>query len=91
MKNNDNNQGVTETPSYIIVTIDHESKLIMPYADGMNFMRIWSGSTEIFQRYSSDTAKFRTVNKKFEIRFISEETFKEMQMAAVIGTQPEDD
>lgn len=91
MINNDNNQGVTETPSYIIVKVDHESKLIMPYKDGMEFLRIWSGSTEIFQRYSSDPIKFRPVSKEFEIKFITETAFKEMQMAAVIGATPEDD
>jgi hypothetical protein len=91
MKNNDNNQGVTETPSYIIVTVDTDSKLIMTYIEGMEFLRIWSTATEMYQRYSHDTAKIRAVNKQFEIKFISEEQYKEIKMAGVIGASPEDD
>jgi hypothetical protein len=91
MKNNDNNQGVTETPSYIIVTIDTDSKLIMEYKEAMEFLRIWSSATEMYQRYSSDTAKIREVDRDFELKFISETKYKEIKMAAVIGAQPEDD
>ena len=63
----------------------------MSYIEGMEFLRIWSGATEIYQRYSSDPIKFRSVDKVFELKFISEETYKEMTMAAVIGTDLGDD
>ena len=91
MKNNELNQDVTETSAYIIVTIDSKSKLILPKNIGILFMQIWSEATEIFQEWSSEPKRLRGVDKDFEVRFISEETFKEMKMASMIGADTEDE
>ena len=89
MKNNENNQDVTETSDYIIITVSSESKLIMPKQKGIKFLEFWAEATEIYQKWSSEPPRIRGVDRDFEIKFISEATFKEMKMASLIGTDTE--
>ena len=89
MKNKQLNQGVTETPAYIVIEIDYDNKLIMPVEKGMAFMETWANSLNLKIRYE-EPPQLVPVKKEFKVTFMSEEKLKEVKMAAVIGSSAED-
>ena len=89
MKNNVKNQGLTTTLSYIVIKIDYDNKLIMPVEDGMEFMRCWAGATQMKTPYDKPV-ELTEADKDFEIKFLSEQAFKELHVSAMIGSAPED-
>lgn len=88
MKNNVKNQGVSSTPVYIIIRIDWDNKLIMPVEDGLNFIRSWASATTLNTR--DDPPTISEKSKDFQIEFMTEQGFKEIQMASVLDNAPQD-
>ena len=87
MKNNVNNQGVG-SPTYIIIKIDWDNKLIMPIEDGLNFIRSWASATTLNTR--NDPPTISEESKDFQIQFLTEQGFKELKMAAILDNAPKD-
>ena len=78
-----------EQPSLIILSVDYETKLILPIVDGLELIRIWSTATEMKEAYKKPIL-FTNVDKEFKLRFISENQYKQMKIAAMLDPTEDD-
>ena len=83
------NQVAGEQPSLIILSVDYETKLILPIVDGLELIRIWSTGTEMKEDYNKPT-QFSNVDKEFKLKFISENQYKQMKVAAMLDPKEEE-
>ena len=83
------NQVAGEQPSLIILSVDYETKLILPIIDGLELIRIWSTATEMKESYNKPQT-FNNVDKEFKLKFISENQYKQMKVAAMLDPKEEE-
>jgi hypothetical protein len=77
-----------EQPSFIIMSIDYETKLILPIKKGLEFMHIWATAREIKESYNKPK-KIQGVVKEFNIRFVTGREIKQMIVESMIEPNQE--
>ena len=83
------NQIAGEQPSLIILSVDYETKIILPIIDGLELIRIWSSAIECKEPYNKPHT-FNNVDKEFKLKFITESQYKQMKVAAMLDPKEEE-
>jgi hypothetical protein len=77
----------TIKPAYIVIKIDYQTKLILPFRDGMTFLEIWSMGIEVVSEFNKPDVT-RKAKKELTISFMSETEFKQMKMSSILDSPP---
>lgn len=77
------NQTDIHQPTHIILSVDYETKLIIPIEKGLEFINTWATARELKEDYNKPK-KIQPVDKDFNIKFVSEQYIKELIVEAMI-------
>lgn len=91
VKNSSTFKVAGEPPAFIIITINYDSKLILPIEDGLQLVKLWGNATEIRTKgYGDDKVEtLHPVEKEFAISFMTAQQLKEMQVAGMLENKDE--
>ena len=89
VKKSDENRVDGEQHKYIIVKLNYDSKLILPIADGMEFIKIWASGLQLKEPYNKP-ATIEPVDADFTLRFLSEKALNIMKTSMMLDPEQED-
>ena len=83
------NQVDSEQPTHIILTVDYETKLIIPIEKGLEFIHIWATARELREPYAKPKT-IQPVEKDFSMRFVSDRQIKKMIVENMLESTNDD-
>jgi len=89
IKKNDGNQAVGDQLKYIIVKVDYDTKLILPIADGMEFIRIWATGLQFKEPYNKPST-ITPVDQDFTMKFLSEKGLNIIRATQILESEKGD-
>lgn len=88
--NNVNNQLAIEQADYIVLKIDYNSKIILPFIEGMEYLRIQSMGILIKEEYNKPM-KLLKEEADIQIKFMSATALKEMMLSSRLDPEEAED
>lgn len=77
-------------PTHIILSVDYETKLIIPIEKGLEFIHIWATARELKEPYNKPKI-IQAVEKDFQLRFVTDHQIRKMEVENMLETNGNED